>query len=67
MNGEEPFDIMFLNSDKISEIKQQIYNIIGVSIETQRLFYKEELLEDNENIGKYGVQKDDTIQLEVIE
>ena len=66
VNAGEPFDIMFLNSDRISQIKQKIFSRYGVSIEKQRLFYKETLLEDNEDIGKYQINEDDMIQLDII-
>ena len=59
---------MFLNSDRISQIKQKIfsrYGTVGVSIEKQRLFYKETLLEDNEYIDKYQINENDLIQLNI--
>ena len=57
---------MFLNSDRISQIKQKKFSRYGVSIEKQRLFYKETLLEDNEDTGKYQINEDDMIQLDII-
>ena len=65
VNAGEPFDIMFFNYYIISKIKQMIFNKNGVSIEKQRLFYKETLLEDNEYIDKYQINENDLIQLNI--
>ena len=57
---------MIMTSKRISDIKQIIFDSNKTSIESQRLFFKGELLEDDEFIDKYGIDYDDTIQLDII-
>jgi len=59
--------IKFLNSNSIGDIKLKIKNKLNIPIGNQRLFFQEELLENNINVKNYKIVNDSVVQLDKIE
>jgi hypothetical protein len=60
---KETFELDIDLQDQISQIKEQIFRLKGISVEKQKLLFAGDILEDNKTIGDYQIQKCTTVYL----
>ena len=53
-------------NDAVSVVKQEVFKIDGVPVDCQQLFHNGELLEDGRTLSSYNIQKDSTIELNLV-
>ncbi|CAG8484929.1 4485_t:CDS:2 [Diversispora eburnea] len=61
----QAFTLEVESINTVSHVKQQILDLTGYEIITQKLYYFGDLLEDKYSLDRYNIQKDSTLHLKI--
>ena len=49
------------SSDTVADIKKKVYDKVKYPVHNQRLVFAKKELEDDKNLGSYGIQQEDPL------
>ena len=61
--NDQILDLDVVPTDKIKDIKEQVQEMEEIDMETQQLFFDDEILEDPKTLEEYGIKPESTLKL----